>query len=272
MLKIAVTAAVVMGVVALLVRAFEGRFAFFPSTGETTTPANLGVPYDPGWIESSDGERLRLWAMVHAAPRAQILYFHGNGGNLSVWAPVLIGVYNQGYSLYAIDYRGYGLSSGRPTERGLYRDVEAAVSWIAQQPRPQGPLIYWGRSLGTTMAAYAATLRVPDGVIIESGFPSARALLRGSPPLAVLAVFSSYRFPTAQLLRDVGRPVLVMHGDRDRVIPFGLGQELFDQISTPKQLLVLKGADHNDILPPDAREYWGAIRQFVDSLAPPQEP
>jgi fermentation-respiration switch protein FrsA (DUF1100 family) len=254
---------------ALFVRWLEPRVAFFPFAGETGTPRAFGVPFEARTIATSDGERLRAWLMTPPAPqaaRARILYFHGNGGNLSNWAPILAGIVRRGFAVLAIDYRGYGLSSGRPTERGLYRDVEAAVQ-VAWPPADAAtPVVYWGRSLGGAMAAYAATIERPDGIIIEAGFPSARAALRDSPVMAALSLLSSYRFPAAEYLTRANVPVLVMHGDRDSVIPFALGRELFEAIPGQKQFMTIAGGDHNDAAAPDAAAYWGAIERFIQQL------
>lgn len=258
---------IVLVAVAAAVRALESRFAFFPTVGESVTPESFGAPYEKASLTTADGVSLRGWSLPHPSPRALIVYFHGNGGNLSVWAPILIGINRQGYAVRAFDYRGYGASTGRPSERGLYKDVDAVVDWAWRAGGQAVPVVYWGRSLGTTMAAYAATRRSPDGLILESGFPDARALLRGSPPLAFLSLFSSYRFPTAGWLAGAHSPVLVMHGDRDRVIPFGAGRALFDKITGPKQFVVIKGADHNDAAPPDPETYWAAVGAFAESLA-----
>ena len=267
-----ISAALVVSAVAIalavLVRWLEPRLAFFPFTGETETPRHFGLDYESVTLETTDGERLRAWRMNAAQPRARIVYFHGNGGNLSNWAPILAGIVRHGYSVFAVDYRGYGVSTGRPTERGLYRDVEAAVqnAW----PRAGGdvPLVYWGRSLGASMAAYGATVRKPDGVIVEAGFPSARAAVRSSPVLALLSVFASYRFPAGEFLNQAGVPVLAMHGDRDSVIPFALGEALHKEVTAPKEFVVIRGGDHNDAVAPDAAAYWAAVDRFIASLRP----
>jgi fermentation-respiration switch protein FrsA (DUF1100 family) len=265
--KILFAALIVIVALVAIVRALESRFAFFPSAGEPVTPEAFGVPYEKASLTTSDGVSLRGWSLPHPSARALIVYFHGNGGNLSVWAPILIGINRQGYAVLTIDYRGYGASTGRPSERGLYRDVDAAIEWVGRAGRGHIPVVYWGRSLGATMAAYAATSRSPDGLILESGFPDARALLSASPPLAFLSLFSSYRFPTAGWLNGVRSPVLVMHGDNDHVIPFAAGRALFDRITGPKQFVVIKGGDHNDAAPPDPAAYWGAVGAFIESLA-----
>jgi len=260
--------AVLVGL-AVFVRWVEPRMAFFPFPGEAETPRDFGVPFEALTIATIDGERLRAWKMTPPAPqaaRARIVYFHGNGGNLSNWSPILAGVARRGHAVLAIDYRGYGVSTGRPTERGLYRDVEAAVAVPWTEAESRLPLVYWGRSLGGAMAARAATVRKPDGVIIEAGFPGVRAVTRSSPVLAVLSAFASYRFPAGEFLNQAKAPVLMLHGDRDSVIPFALGRELFDQVTAPKEFVAIAGGDHNDAAPPDPAAYWAAIDRFIQNL------
>ena len=266
-----VGAALFAGGLVVGVRILEPSFAFFPTAGETTTPLDFGVPFEPSTVTTHDGERLRVWTLPHPQPLATIVYFHGNGGNLSVWSPILSRIQQQRFTVIAFDYRGYGASTGRPSERGLYRDVEAIVDSIvdaaARSNRPAIPIIFWGRSLGTAMAAYAATIRQPDAVILESGFPDALSLIRSSPPMAFVSLFSTYRFPTADLMKKVSAPVLVMHGDRDSVIPYALGEDLFERVNEPKRFVTVHGGDHNDETPPDETAYWNAVHAFVDTIA-----
>ena len=259
---------VVLAALWLLVRWLEPRLAFFPSPGEDETPAAVAIPFQAVSLRTQDGETLRAWYLPHDHPRALVLYFHGNGGNLSIWMPMLAGLHRQGYAVAAIDYRGYGLSTGSPTEQGLYRDVEAALEWASGLRRAGVPLVFWGRSLGTTMAAYAATKARPDGLILESGFPDMHAVIRDSPVLRALSVFASYRLPTAEYAARAGVPVLVMHGDADTVIAFRNGRDLFDALPQPKRFEIIRGGDHNDLAPPDPPRYWAAIDEFVSGLRP----
>jgi fermentation-respiration switch protein FrsA (DUF1100 family) len=268
-LRLVIALVLIAAALTVFVRWLEPRFAFFPSAGETTTPADFGVAFTPITVTTADGERLHAWWLRASGPRALVVYFHGNGGNLSVWAPIVSDVARRGFDVLAFDYRGYGLSTGRPTEQGLYRDADAILdhAWT-MSPQATTPVVYWGRSLGTAVAAYASSKRPPNGVVLESGFPDAQSLVRSSPLLALLALFSTYRFPTADFLQRVSAPALVVHGDRDRVIPFALGRRLYDRIAGPKRFLAIAGGDHNDLEPADARAYWDAIGQFVDSLRP----
>lgn len=259
-------AMVAVSAVFVAVRLFERGLAFFPLQGEDETPASFGVPFQPMDLTTSDGERVHAWWMPHEEPRATVLYFHGNGGHLSMWAPVLVGIWRQGHSVFALDYRGYGRSSGRPSEAGLYRDVSAAVAAVrGRADRGAVPVVYWGRSLGAVMAARAAREHAPDGLILEAGFPSMRAVLEGSP-FWLLSWFSSYRFPASRWLEGVTVPTLVLHGERDSVIPFRLGQELFESVRGPKQFVAIQGGDHNDLEPADPERYWTAVREFTEGL------
>jgi fermentation-respiration switch protein FrsA (DUF1100 family) len=266
-------------VLVVLVRLLEPRLAFFPSSGETTTPRDLGLDYEPLTIDTRDGERLRAW-LIHPPPSTQhpapgtplVVYFHGNGGNLSNWAPIVAGIARRGCSVLAFDYRGYGVSSGRPTEQGLYRDVEAIVDHVWTKASPPPTVVYWGRSLGVPMAAYAATRRPPGGLILESGFPDARSLFRAPSPMAFLALFSTYRFPAAEFLRSVKVPVLVVHGDADSIVPYEQGRALYERIEGPKQFFTVRGGDHNDSAPPDEVLYWQTIGTFIERYAEPGRP
>jgi len=251
------------------VRWLEPRFAFFPSAGESTTPSEFGVPFTAVTLTTADGERLRAWLLKGTDSRALVVYFHGNGGNLSIWAPIVSDLSRHGFDVLAFDYRGYGLSTGRPTESGVYRDADAVLDYVSTtNTGSQGrPIVYWGRSLGTAVAAYAASRRRPDGVILEAGFPDARAIVRSSPVLAFLSMFSTYRFPTAEHLAGVDTPALVLHGDADGVIPFALGRALFERLKGDKTFVAIPGGDHNDAKPVDERVYWGAVDAFTRKIA-----
>lgn len=249
-----------------LIGSLEPRLVFFPYRGEDANPATLGLPYNTVSLTTTDGERLVAWQIEPDRPRADIVYFHGNGGNLSVWLPVLATLHRLGYGVLAVDYRGYGLSSGTPSEQGIYSDAEATVRHAAQTRSSTRPLVFWGRSLGATAAASAARVIEPDGLILEGGFPDKAAVIRTHLLFRALNVFSSYRFPTVDLLRGFLKPVLVLHGTRDSIIPFALGRELFDRLEGPKQFVPIEGADHNDFFDEGRNDYWEPVARFIDGL------
>ena len=251
----------------LLVWWLEPRMAFFPYRGIQETPAAAHLAFSDLAISTADGETLHAWWLEAPEPRAQIVYWHGNGGNLSVWLPVMADLRQRGFSVLAVDYRGYGRSSGKPTERGLYLDAEAATAYFTQHLRKaRTPTVYWGRSLGCAVASYAATETVPDGLILESPFPDVKSLFAGNPVMTILSVFSSYTFPTSRHLMKYSGPLLVVHGDGDSIVPLSAGRSVFERASTRhKTFAVLPGADHNDVHASHPA-YWSAADRFIASL------
>lgn len=259
----------VLIVLKLLIPALERRLVFFPFAGEDVNPGTLGIPYHSARLTTADGERLILWVLEPERPVADIVYLHGNGGNLSAWLPVLAGLHHMHMRVLAVDYRGYGLSSGTPSEEGVLLDAEAVVRYAQEHRTPGQPLVYWGRSLGGSIAAYATRVVPPDALILESTFPDKAAVIRNNPVLRALNVLASYRFPTLEWLRDFDKPVLVMHGDRDSIVPFAIGQELFEGLNEPKTFAAIRGADHNDAFEVTDRAYWEPVLTLIEGLPGP---
>lgn len=270
MIRLLLAAVLALAALKLLVLWLEPRAVFYPMRGEDDTPARLGIRYQPLRLRASDGVEIAAWRLDPPDPKADIIYFHGNGGNLSLWLPVYATLHSLGYRVLAIDYRGYGLSGGSPNEEGIYRDGEAAVRYAASTRDPRMPLVYWGRSLGGPVAAAAARAVEPDGLVLESTFPDKASVLRGSAVMRALNIFASYRLDTAGMLRGVGKPVLVVHAERDTIVPFALGRELFDRLDSPKRFVALKEGGHNDLYSPDHAAYWQPILAFIDELRRPR--
>lgn len=251
----------------LLVVFLEPRLAFFPIRGETVTPRQLEIAYQEAWVRTSDGENIHVWVLEPRQPVAEVVFFHGNGGNLSLWLEVLADLHDRSLRVIALDYRGFGRSTGSPSEEGLYRDTEALVRHFwANLHRPRLKTIYWGRSLGGVMAGYAATVRVPDALILEATFPDKASLLRYYPLLRVLSPLSRYEFPTARFAYDLEVPILVIHGDRDEIVPYSLGVELYQGLANPKQFQTVRGARHNDIHLVEPSAYWNQVLAFIGGL------
>jgi fermentation-respiration switch protein FrsA (DUF1100 family) len=261
-----IIACVAIVLLKLAVSRLEPAMVFFPVRGEDDTPAGLGIRYTPLKLRTSDGVQIAAWQLEPDAPTADIVYFHGNGGNLSMWLPVFAALHSFGYRVLAVDYRGYGSSEGSPTERGLALDGEAAARHATSTRGADRPLIYWGRSLGGPVAASAARVAAPDALVLENTFPDKASVIRWNPVLRALNLFSSYRFDTVGALRDFRKPVLVVHGDADTIVPYTLGKELFERLDAPKQLVTLRGADHNDLFAASHQAYWTPLRAFIDGL------
>ena len=262
------TAVVIAAGLKLLVWWLEPRMAFFPIRGVQETPAVANLPFADLRIPTADGETLHAWWIDHPQPSAHVIFFHGNGGNMSLWLDVIVELRRRGFAVLALDYRGYGDSTGRPSERGLYRDADAAVRTFNERfRRPGTPVLYWGRSIGCAVAASAAQRAAPDALVLESPFPSMRSIFAGNPVMGFLTVFSSYRFPTSRFLERYDRPLLVIHGDADSIIPYRLGRQVFDRApGTRKTFVNIPGADHNDLHVVHPPMYWRAVEEFVRAL------
>ncbi len=247
----------------------ERRFVFQPSKEVAQTPSQFGVPFEQFFVPTPDGERLSAWHLLPNRPRAAVLYFHGNRGNLGLFAEVLARFYQNRLQVFAVDYRGYGASSGQPTEKGVYMDALAAVEYFQDRLRVDGcPVVFWGRSLGGPVAAYASGRALPGGVILETTFSSKRVLLRNYPwQFRFFSVFSRYRFDTLRYLSGQHLPKLVVHGDQDRTIPVEQGRHLFRNLENPKSFLGISRADHINIHSLDEDRYWREILRFIDQLS-----
>lgn len=252
----------------LLVWFLEPRMAFYPYRGVQETPAAFSLAFASVQIPTEDGVTLHAWWLENPAARAQVIFWHGNGGNLSVWLDVVAGLRQHGFSVLAVDYRGYGASTGSPTERGLYRDADATVAAFHERfKQDRTPVVYWGRSIGSAVAAYAASRHAPDGLVLESPFPDVRRILSNNAVLWGLSLFSSYRFPQARFLERYDGPLLVIHGDADSIVPFSAGRALFDGARTARKTFVpIPGADHNDLHVANPALYWQSIDTWTEAL------
>jgi uncharacterized protein len=237
-----------------------------PSRAVLATPADIGLDYEALRLPTADGEELDAWFVPARGERAVLLFFHGNAGNISHRLDSLRIFHGLGLSVLIIDYRGYGQSTGRPTERGTYEDARAAWRYLVEQRNvPADRIVFFGRSLGGAVAARLATEHPPRGLIVESTFrsvPDMAAELYWFLPVRRLA---RLEFPAEKLLRSVQAPVLVVHSREDEIIPFRHGEALFAAAREPKQLLELRGG-HNTGFLRSEREYVAGLEAFLDSL------
>jgi len=257
---------VVMVALKMLVVLLEPRLTFFPIRGLEPDPDKIGIPVKEIPIQTVDEETLHTWLLESSEPKADVLFFHGNGGNLSLWRDFLIDLHRHSLTVFALDYRGYGKSTGSPTEQGLYHDAEAFLRhYWNKVHQPNRKVIYWGRSLGGAISAYATTLRKPDAVILEASFPSKYSLLDHYPVLKILGILSEFKFPTADFLDGISRPVLVIHGEQDKVVPLKQGQLLYDRLETEKYFHTIP-AGHNNLHLVEPDSYWEHINRLIDKI------
>jgi uncharacterized protein len=258
-------AAILLLVLFLFAQYIRRTGMFFPARypiGNWDANAYGVAPLDETFV-TRDGVKLHGW-LFRANDRASplIVWFHGNGGNITDRAQVAAELARRGVAVFVFDWRGYGKSDGTPSEGKLKIDAIAAYDFAATQAKPEDIVLY-GESLGGPYAALVAKERKARGVVIENSFPSlaklGNALYRPLP----LGWIAPLALRTTAWLNDAGLPVLVLHGKRDQVIPFALGQELYDGLRVPKQMFVCESGGHCEIPFVEGDRYYDAVVRFV---------
>ncbi len=218
-------------------------------------------------LNTDDGERISaIYLPNHEGARYTILYSHGNAEDIGQLVPLLAEIRDFGFNVFAYDYRGYGTSTGKPTEQGAYRDIDAAYRYLVNDRHvPPTQIIALGRSLGGGAAVELAEKRPLGGLIIESSFVSAYRLMTRIP------LFPFDKFNNLAKLKQVHCPVLVVHGRSDEVIPFWHGERLFQAANAPKRSYWVEGAGHNNLFEVAGAGYGEALREFAGLVAANQQ-
>ena len=240
-------------------------FVYHPDSWQDRDWARLsGLPLEDVWFPSADGTRLFGWYVESAATSAVLLWCHGNAGNIINRLENLRELYRIGLSVFLFDYRGYGRSQGRPSEEGLYGDAVGAYNYLTRTRMLRADrIVLFGRSLGAAVAAEVAAQKPAAGLILESPFPSVEAVARfhyGGLPLHWLL---GAEFRLIDRLPQLSLPKLVIHGDRDDIIPMELGRQVFDAALPPKEWYVIPGADHNNTYQVGGAAYFRRLGEFI---------
>ena len=252
-----VAAASYVAIVALLYFG-QRTIQYFPEAFRTA-PAAAGLPEaEEVTLDTSDGERVIIWHIPPRGGHQVALYLHGNGASLRWRIDRFRSLTADGSGLVALSYRGYGGSSGTPTEEGLIRDAEAAYGFAVARYAPER-IVLWGESLGSGVAVALAAEKKVSHVVLQSPFTSAADVAAGRYWFAPVRLLMKDQFRSDLRIGKVTAPVLVLHGDRDTVVPFAFGERLYEMITAPKKFVRFPGGGHNDL---GARAVEAA-RQFI---------
>jgi pimeloyl-ACP methyl ester carboxylesterase len=232
---------------------------FFPSHAVPDATAVPEPAVEELRFETDDGERLHgWWAPTPARRRGHVLLCHGNGGDIGdriLHARLLT---RAGYDVLLFDYRGFGHSSGKPSEAGTYRDARAAHDVLLGRVEDDR-VFYLGESLGGAVALALALERPPAGLILQSAFTSVRDMARLHYPYVPRAVVPD-AYPSIALVHDLRAPLMILHGERDAIVPVWHGEALHDAARSPKRMHVFPQAGHNDLVS-------GAAERWVEAIA-----
>jgi fermentation-respiration switch protein FrsA (DUF1100 family) len=244
----------------------QPRLLYYPDvpTRElTATPGRIGLDYESVALSTDDGVRLSAWFIPHPAPRATLLFFHGNAGNLSHRLESIRLFHELGLAVFIIDYRGYGESEGRPTEAGTYIDATAAWRYLVETRQiPPQDIVIFGRSLGGAIAAELASRTRPGALILESAFTSVPNMAARLYPWLPVRSISRFRYDTRRALDTIACPMLIIHSREDEVIPFAEGEQLYAHAREPKRFLELRGG-HGDGFLVSGGRYMQGIDDFL---------
>ena len=238
------TALAVLGLIWISQR----RLIYFPTQAipdaATVLPGKEEVTYP-----TEDGLTLGGWFVRREdpGPGPTVLFLPGNAGNRSYRAPLAAAMARGGISVLLVDYRGYGGNPGHPSEEGLARDARAALRYLrGRADVDPDRIIYFGESLGTGAAVRLASEDPPAALILRSPFASLTDVARLHYPFLPIRWLLKDRYAAADRIAGVSAPVLVLAGERDRIIPLEQSRKLFEAASEPKRLFVMAGTDHND--------------------------
>jgi fermentation-respiration switch protein FrsA (DUF1100 family) len=264
-LLLSVLLGVALGLLGL--RVMEPRFIYYPVRQIGMTPDRLGLPYEDIYLTTADGVRINGWFLAAERGGPTVLFLHGNGGNISFSLEKLSILRQLGADVFIIDYRGYGRSQGEPTERGTYRDADAAYRYLVRQ-RGVDPrrLVVYGESLGAAVAVDLASRERTGGVVLEGGFTSVVDVGRAVFPFLPVRWLVRDRYDTLSKIGRIRAPLLILHAASDEFLAMDHAHKLLAEAHPPKRLVELRGG-HNDAFLVSNDAYRAALRTYFASLS-----
>jgi len=239
---------------------------FYPSRELVASPADWHLQYEDVSFRSRDGITLHGWYIPNQASKRVVLFFHGNAGNMSHRGESVAIFHRLGLNVFIFDYRGYGRSQGKPSEKGLYLDAAGAWDYLTKTRGIAGEnIILFGRSIGGVVATHLASEVSPAALIVESAFSSARDVARSAFPILSRLTLIRYDFNAASDIKGVRCPVLILHSPDDEILPYSLGEKLYRAANEPKEFVRLRG-DHNSGFLQSQPEYERRLDTFIRAL------
>jgi uncharacterized protein len=228
---------------------------------------DFGLTVEDCWFTTPDSIRLHGWFASSDSATRTLLWFHGNAGNITHRLDNLRLLIDRGINVFIFDYRGYGRSEGEPDEQGLYADGRAAFDFLVDRKNinPED-IIFFAQSLGTAIAVDVALDRTPAGIILEAAFTDAKAMARVLLPLVPVGSMLKTKFDNIGKIKKLRIPVLVIHGDRDSIVPYELGEKLYEAANQPKKFYTIPGADHNDTYIVGGDQYFSTLQKWWNAL------
>lgn len=262
-LKLALGAVAIYAAVGLAAYLGQRKLMYFPDRVHRL-PGEVGLTgVVERVIETPDGARIIAWHGKAQPAKPTLLYFHGNGGSLAVRASRIARFMHEGWGVYMMTYRGYGGSTGAPSETANVADARLAYHALVREGVPPRSIVAYGESLGSGIAVRLATEVPVGGVILDAPYTSIVDVAARAYPLLPVRVFLIDRYETTRYIADLRAPVLILHGARDGVVPVAMGRELARLAPEPKRLVVFPNGGHNDLYV-KGNNAIDAVRAWID--------
>jgi len=255
-------------------RFIEKRLIFYPDRdNHSITPDVYGLEYDDVTFRTEDGLNLNGWFVPGKKSSSDedlhtLLWFHGNAGNINQRLENIKMLHDRVHvNVFIIDYRQYGKSDGKVSEQGTYIDARAALTYLhSRKDINHEKIIFFGRSLGSAVAVDLAVKENCRALILETPFTSIKEMGKELYPLLPINLFLRTKYDSLSKIRDVKVPTLIMHGDKDELVPFEQGRKIYEAANEPKEFYTIPGATHNDTHIVGGEEYFDTIRNFMNKL------
>ncbi len=250
---------------------YQDKLIYIPSSELTTDPSSIGLEFTQHWITTSDGERLHSWYIPANKARYTLLFFHGNTGNVSNRMDTIQILNQLGLNILIIDYRGYGKSSGTPSEQGTYFDGDASWHYLVNELKTSAEsIIIFGRSLGGGIATELATKVRSAGLVLESTYTTMPAVAKDVYPLLPVSLILHTKYSNIDKIRKIHCPLLIIHSTEDEYIGFHHGQALYNAYNPradqgQKHFVAIAGT-HNDGFFTSINQYKQGIKEYIAIL------
>lgn len=242
----------------------ENHFVFAPQKKLDYFPSDFHMEWKDLFLNTPDGQVLNGWFFPSGRGGPVILFCHGNAGNISHRLEFIRLLTQAGADVFIFDYRGYGKSTGRPSEKGIYTDALCAYDYLVNNEKIKpADIILLGRSLGAAAAMEVATKREARSLIVESGFLSTGHMARHMALFSLVSPLIPRNYNNLEKIKTILIPKLIMHGDNDELVPFSMGQKLYEAANPPKYFYPVQGAGHNDTYIVGGQGYENILREFV---------
>lgn len=244
----------------------KDSFTFYPDRFSEIPEKHIPDFAAEKLIETGDGETIQSFYFSHPTDQKHplVIYFHGNAGNLYHRFEEATKLFHMNHNVLLVSYRGYAKSTGTPTEQGIYTDGASAVNYAMDAlGYKENEISIFGRSLGTTVAVHISQQRAFKNLILITPLTSGKdmAVAMG---LGLFKFIAGNSYNSLEKISNLDSPMLIIHGDRDEVVPYKMGERLFEIYHGPKHMVTIKGGKHNDLQDIDPRSYWGEIERFLE--------